>query len=352
MQYLADKQPQPSELVEIANGVMWLTMPLPFELDHINLYLIKDGDNWVVVDTGIGTSTTKALWQQIFEKLNGNISAVIVTHLHPDHIGLAGWIADEFDVPFYMSQTEYFTARAFCAGKNGASNKRDARYFSQAGLDSDLVEKLTQGDGKGFSQVVSPIPVSYTRLRHNDVLSFDNNEWKYADYNFHFTNDAAINQIIQRLFFLFSEDHPSKDVFVDFMLKELMIRIIRANYKEIYTEQALQLSGNNRIAFVINYIRKNLDKPLSIRELSNKAYMSESHFHRVFKNELGISPVDFINNERIKLATRLLADPKITVKQEYMRCGFDSRSYFNRMFRKKQQLSPTQYQAKYAQEVA
>lgn len=180
----------------------------------------------------------------------------------------------------------------------------------------------------------------------------DNNEWKYADYNFHFTNDAAINQIIQRLFFLFSEDHPSKDVFVDFMLKELIIRIIRANYKEIYTEQALQLSGNNRIAFVINYIRKNLDKALSIRELSNKAYMSESHFHRVFKNELGISPVDFINNERIKLATRLLADPKITVKEVYMRCGFDSRSYFNRMFRKKQQLSPTQYQAKYAQEVA
>ena len=178
MQYLADQQPQPGELVEIANGVMWLTMPLPFELDHINLYLIKDGDNWVVVDTGIGTSTTKALWQQIFEKLDGNIAAVIVTHLHPDHIGLAGWIADEFDVPFYMSQTEYFTARAFCAGKNGASNKRDVRYFSQAGLNSELVDKLTQGDGKGFSQVVSPIPVSYTRLKHNDVLSFDNNKWK------------------------------------------------------------------------------------------------------------------------------------------------------------------------------
>jgi glyoxylase-like metal-dependent hydrolase (beta-lactamase superfamily II) len=178
MQYLADKQPQPGHLVEIANGVMWLTMPLPFELDHINLYLIKDGNGWVVVDTGIGTSVTKALWQQIFEKLDGTISAVIVTHLHPDHIGLAGWIADEFDVPFYMSQTEYFTARAFCAGKNGASNNRDIRYFSQAGLDSGLVEKLTHGDGKGFSQVVSPIPVSYVRLKHHDTLSFDNNEWK------------------------------------------------------------------------------------------------------------------------------------------------------------------------------
>ncbi len=180
----------------------------------------------------------------------------------------------------------------------------------------------------------------------------DDGEWKYADYNFHFTNDTAINQIIQRLFFLFSEDHPSKDVFVDFMLKELIIRILRANYKEIYTEQSLQLSGNNRIAFVIDFIRKNLDKPLTITELSRKAYMSESHFHRVFKNEVGISPIDFINNERIKLATRLLANPKIKIKEVYMRCGFDSRSYFNRMFRKKQQLSPTEYQNQFAQEVA
>ncbi len=180
----------------------------------------------------------------------------------------------------------------------------------------------------------------------------DEGEWKYADYNFHFTNDAAINQIIQRLFFLFSEDHPSKDVFVDFMLKELIIRILRANYKEIYTEQSLQLSGNNRIAYVIDFIRKNLDKPLTITELSRKAYMSESHFHRVFKNEVGISPIDFINNERIKLATRLLANPKMKIKEVYMRCGFDSRSYFNRMFRKKQQLSPTEYQNQFAQEVA
>ncbi len=180
----------------------------------------------------------------------------------------------------------------------------------------------------------------------------DEGEWKYADYNFHFTNDAAINQIIQRLFFLFSEDHPSKDVFVDFMLKELIIRILRANYKEIYTEQSLQLSGNNRIAYVIDFIRKNLDKPPTITELSRKAYMSESHFHRVFKNEVGISPIDFINNERIKLATRLLANPKMKIKEVYMRCGFDSRSYFNRMFRKKQQLSPTEYQNQFAQEVA
>jgi glyoxylase-like metal-dependent hydrolase (beta-lactamase superfamily II) len=178
MQYLADKQPEPGEVFEIADGVLWLTMPLPFELDHINLYLIKDGDGWVVVDTGIGTSTTKKLWQQIFKKIDGRITGVVVTHLHPDHVGLGGWIADEFNVPFYMSQTEYFTARAFCAGKNRASNQRDIDYYNRAGLDKELIEKLTQGDGKGFSQVVSPIPMSYTRLKHNDTLLFGSSEWQ------------------------------------------------------------------------------------------------------------------------------------------------------------------------------
>ncbi len=190
------------------------------------------------------------------------------------------------------------------------------------------------------------------QIMNEQFPRIDESEWKYADYNFHFTNDSAINQIIQRLFFLFSENHPSKDVFVDFMLKELIIRILRANYREIYTEQALELSSNNRIAFVINYIRKNLSKPLSIQELSRKAYMSESHFHRIFKNEIGLSPIDFINNERIKLATRLLSNPSIKIKEVYRECGFDSRSYFNRMFRRKQNLSPTEYQSQFTKEVA
>ena len=177
---------------------------------------------------------------------------------------------------------------------------------------------------------------------HNPLI--DSGEWKFVDYNFHFTNDAGINQIIQRLYFLFTENHPSKDVFVGFMLKELVIRILRANYREIYSENALKLSGNNRIAFVINYIREHLSENLTVAELSKQAYMSESHFFRVFKNETGLSPIDFINNERIKLATRLLADPKMKIKEVYMRCGFDNRSYFNRVFKRKQNLSPTEYQ--------
>ena len=179
---------------------------------------------------------------------------------------------------------------------------------------------------------------------NENVTRAEDNEWKFTDYNFHFTNDIAIHQIIQRLIFLFTENHPSKDIFADFMLRELVIRVLQTEAQRIYTEQALELSSSNRLAFIINYIRENLDQSLSIGELSDKVHMSESNFHRVFKNELGISPIDFINNERIKLATSLLHNPNKKIKEVYMECGFNSLSYFVRLFKRKKQASPKEYQ--------
>ncbi len=178
----------------------------------------------------------------------------------------------------------------------------------------------------------------------NETRAKMDDEWRFTDYNFHFTNDMAIQHIIQRLMFLFAENHPSKDVFADFMLRELIIRILQAETKKIYTEKALQLSNTHRLAFIIDYIRKNLHKNLTIKELSDKTYMSESNFHRVFKNELNVSPIEFINNERIKLATSLLQNPNKKIKEVYVECGFNSLSYFIRIFKRQKQLSPKAYQ--------
>jgi len=174
-------------------------------------------------------------------------------------------------------------------------------------------------------------------------------EWRFTDYNFHFTNDLAIHQILHRLLFLFAEQHPSKDVFADFLIQELVMRILQAETQKIYSEQSLTLSTNNRMAFAIQYIRDHLSEPLTIAELSEKACMSESHFYRTFKIELGISPVDFINNERIKLATSMLHDPERRVKDIYLDCGFNSVSYFTRLFKRKKQLSPREYQQRLSQ---
>ena len=181
-------------------------------------------------------------------------------------------------------------------------------------------------------------------LLNETMPKADGKEWMFTDYNFHFTNDVAIHQIIQRLLFIFAENHASKDMFADLMLQELIVRILQTENRKIYTEQSLSINENNRLSFVIEYIRENLDKSLTVEELSNKVYMSESNFHRVFKNELGISPIDYINNERIKLATSLLHNPRKKIKDIYMECGFNSLSYFNRLFKRKKQLSPKAFQ--------
>lgn len=209
----------------------------------------------------------------------------------------------------------------------------------------DFPEAQMDNPTRCLAMTISEDKIRETVTFLNESCSKIDDEWKFADYNFHFTNDIAIQQIIHRLLFLFSEDHPSKDVFADFMLRELIIRILQTETRKIYTEKTMQLSATHRLAFIIQYIRENLDKSLTIKELSDKAYMSESNFHRVFKNELNISPIDFINNERIKLATSLLQNPKNKIKDIYMRCGFNSLSYFIRMFKRKEQLSPKEYQS-------
>lgn len=179
----------------------------------------------------------------------------------------------------------------------------------------------------------------------------DGQVWTFTDFNFHFTNDSAIYGVIQRLLFLFTEEHPSKDLFADFMLKELIVRVLQ---KENLSKSLDQSKGakeqktdhHSRLNHILGYIRKHLDQPLTIQQLSHEAHMSESHFYRVFKNEMGISPIDFVNEERIKLATRLLHDPDKQIKEVYMECGFNSRSYFTRLFKRKNKASPREFQAK------
>jgi len=178
------------------------------------------------------------------------------------------------------------------------------------------------------------------QLMNETLPKADGREWCLMDYNFHFTNDEGIYQILQRLLFLFAENHPSKDFFVDNMLQELIVRILQTNNRKIYTEKTLMLKNDSRMAFIVQFIRDNLTHALSIDQLSKKACMSDSNFFRVFKNEIGLSPVDFINTERIKLAVSLLQDPSRKVKDIYMECGFESRSYFNRVFKKLKNVSP------------
>lgn len=185
------------------------------------------------------------------------------------------------------------------------------------------------------------------QVMNEKMTKADGAEWCLMDYNFHFTNDPGIYQILRRLVYLYTENHPSKDFFVSNMLHELVVRILQANSRKTYQNQAKKLSGSHRFAFVVQYIRENLGANITIEELSEKACMSKSNFHKVFRNEFGISPVDFINNERILRASQMLQDSRYCITEIFLTCGFKNRSYFNRMFKRLRGMSPKTYQDRF-----
>lgn len=180
------------------------------------------------------------------------------------------------------------------------------------------------------------------RLLNETAPRVDDAEWQFTPASFHFTNSVAVQQIIQRLLFLCTEDHPSKDLFANLMLQELIIRILQAESRANYIESE-KVESNDRLAFAVRYIREHLAESITVEQISQKVYMSESAFYRAFKERFGVTPVEFINNERIKLARRLLQDPKRKVQEVCMAAGFNSLSYFNRVFKRKFQLSPKLY---------
>lgn len=198
---------------------------------------------------------------------------------------------------------------------------------------------LTMDNGK-IGQVVDYLNEAHPRAEEHQ-------EWRFTDYNFHFTNDIAINQIIGRMIFLFTENHPSKDVFANFMLKELIIRLMQTEARKLLLEETDLHQTDSRLAFVVKFIREHLHNPLNIEQLSKKACMSQTHFFRSFKNELGISPVDFINNERIKMAKNLLRTPNKSINDVCYASGFNNVSYFNKIFKRATNLTPSEYKAQH-----
>src|SRR5215470_388216 len=129
---------------EIAPGVFWLRMPLPFALDHINLWALRDGAGWTLVDTGLNSQPTRELWEQIIATQLGSrpVRRVVVTHFHPDHFGLAGWLTQRFGVELWMTESEYATAQVAYAQLAGFTNAASAALFARHGLDVSRQEAV------------------------------------------------------------------------------------------------------------------------------------------------------------------------------------------------------------------
>ena len=179
-----DALPPPGRSLEVAPGVRWLRMGLPFALDHINLWLLRDAvdgrPGWCVVDCGITSADTQALWEQVFaHELQGlPILRVVVTHMHPDHVGLAHWLCARWQAPLAMSATDYHAARLGSLAAGGFGGETAARFFASHGLRDEGALAAIRGRTNHYPSLVPAVPDRYQRLMDGDVLRIGDNDWR------------------------------------------------------------------------------------------------------------------------------------------------------------------------------
>ena len=171
--------PAPGEAILAAHGVLWMRLPLPMALNHINVYALADGDGWAVIDTGIRTPASIEGWEAALAGPMGGrpVTRVICTHMHPDHIGLAGWLCERFGAPLLMSRLEYVMARMLLADTGQPAPEDGAHFYRAAGWDEARVEGYRREFGM-FGRAVAPMPTTYRRLAEGDEVRIGDDVWR------------------------------------------------------------------------------------------------------------------------------------------------------------------------------
>ncbi|HZB91240.1 MAG TPA: MBL fold metallo-hydrolase [Stellaceae bacterium] len=171
--------PAPGAAIEVAPGLRWLRMPLPFQLNHINLWLVEDGPGWTIIDTGINNAATKGLWEQVFDgALDGRkVTRLICTHYHPDHMGLAGWLTQRLQIELWTTPGEWQHAREAIADRPGTFQDDLMSFYRRIGF-ADLEATLREGRPQGYRTLVTPVPERFHPLADGMELAIGARRWR------------------------------------------------------------------------------------------------------------------------------------------------------------------------------
>jgi glyoxylase-like metal-dependent hydrolase (beta-lactamase superfamily II) len=163
--------PEPGRTIEVAPGILWARLALPFLLDHVNIYFIDDGRGWTLIDTGLGNKATLAAWEPLLDTVLADrpLTRIIATHFHPDHVGAAGFLLKRFDVPLYMSATEYLQCLNLHLDPGALEAEHYRRFYLDHGLDAETTQRVVTG-GHAYLRLLSGLPPTYHRVVAGDVL--------------------------------------------------------------------------------------------------------------------------------------------------------------------------------------
>ncbi|NIG55599.1 AraC family transcriptional regulator [Chitinophaga sp. Cy-1792] len=174
----------------------------------------------------------------------------------------------------------------------------------------------------------------------------EHKQWKLQFNQYHFQHNNEISDLISKLIRVCQSKDTAKNIFADLTLKELLIRLLQSQYLEQVSLEASQATDTNshRANFVLSYIQDHLTEKIAIDALSRKAYLSRNIFFKWFREQFGITPVEYINRERIRMAKQLLVNSAMSIQEVSDYCGFSDANYFIRVFRKMEGITPKTYQ--------
>ncbi len=181
------------ETKEVVPGIHWIRMPLPFALNHINLWLVADGDGWTIIDTGYNTDETRDIWENVFSDVLDSkpVKRIIVTHFHPDHVSLAGWLIEKWDAPVWMTYSEWMQAQLNRYG--GPTADIDARmdFYIEHGMEQSGIDgyRETRPD---FSKIILPLPTGFRRMIDGEEFSIGEHSWRVITGAGHSPEHAAL----------------------------------------------------------------------------------------------------------------------------------------------------------------
>jgi glyoxylase-like metal-dependent hydrolase (beta-lactamase superfamily II) len=186
--------PGPGEMIAIADGVGWTRSPVPGSLNHINLWIIEDGEGVALVDSGLDIPPAREAWEALFAgPLAGRtVTRVICTHFHPDHLGLAGWLTERFGVRLWMTRGEWLFARMLTTDVRKDPPAEAIAYWRAAGWSEErIADEAEKGWGR-FASVVSPVPVAMVRLQDGDLLPIGARTWRIVVGSGHSPEHACL----------------------------------------------------------------------------------------------------------------------------------------------------------------
>lgn len=193
LRYPWETPPAEGEAIEIAKGVLWMRLPLPMKLDHVNVYALEDADGWTIIDTGFSSKRTKAIWNTLLAgPLGGKpIARIVVTHHHPDHVGLAGWFQTEHGAELITTRTAWLMARMLTLDEQPVPSSESMAFYRDAGMAVDIYEKRGTERPFNFADVVDPLPLGFSRIQQGDTINMGGRTWDVHIGNGHAPEHAT-----------------------------------------------------------------------------------------------------------------------------------------------------------------